>query len=263
MVFVHGGPGQGSHHFAALTGPSLEDELQLVYFDQRDSGRSERTREGYDIATMSEDLERLREVLGTERISLIGHSFGALWSLEYAAKYPDHVARVVLVAPGADVRASTLATCERLALADPPAFERAIANAVMDGLCNPFVAYSGSEREEYDRSRAFPDSAVARALAQADGLGGLGNTGVAFGQLFSSLEDAFSPRFTGHDQVQAAVLVIAGEEDGLIGLDVPQDLVTRLPEAELNVFGGAGHFPYLDEPELFARVVVEFLHGGR
>src|SRR6266568_3652802 len=40
VVFLHGGPGQGSYHFAALAGPYLERSLRLVYFDQRGSGRS-------------------------------------------------------------------------------------------------------------------------------------------------------------------------------------------------------------------------------
>ena len=35
VVFVHGGPGQGSQHFATLTGPTLEPSLRMVYFDQR------------------------------------------------------------------------------------------------------------------------------------------------------------------------------------------------------------------------------------
>src|SRR5439155_24487222 len=61
VVFLHGGPGQGSYHFAALVGPSLERSLRMVYFDQRGSGNSERPWTGeYSMATLVEDIEGLR-----------------------------------------------------------------------------------------------------------------------------------------------------------------------------------------------------------
>src|SRR5438045_4170852 len=42
VVFLHGGPGQGSEHFEALGGGFLERELRVIYFDERGSGFSER-----------------------------------------------------------------------------------------------------------------------------------------------------------------------------------------------------------------------------
>src|SRR2546426_12739982 len=101
VVFLHGGPGQGSYHFAALVGPYLERSLRMVYFDQRGSGKSERPWTGeYSMATLVEDIEGLRRELGVPQIALIGHSFGGTLALEYAATYPAHVARVGIVAGG-------------------------------------------------------------------------------------------------------------------------------------------------------------------
>src|SRR2546422_1269440 len=101
VVFLHGGPGQGSYHFAALVGPYLERSLRMVYFDQRGSGNSERPWTGeYSMATLVEDIEGLRRELGVPQIALIGHSFGGTLALEYAAAYPTRVARLVIVAGG-------------------------------------------------------------------------------------------------------------------------------------------------------------------
>src|SRR5919112_61870 len=55
VVFLHGGPGQGSEHFDALAGPAMERELRMVYFDQRGSGKSERPARG---DTMTSDGKR-------------------------------------------------------------------------------------------------------------------------------------------------------------------------------------------------------------
>ena len=99
VVFLHGGPGQGSAHFAALAGPEMERSLRMVYLDQRGSGRSGRPADGqYSISLMVDDVEGVRRALGVPRIALIGHSFGAVLALEYAARYPEHAAAVVVAA---------------------------------------------------------------------------------------------------------------------------------------------------------------------
>src|SRR5919112_4248707 len=87
LVFLHGGPGQGSEHFDALAGPYMERQLRMVYFDQRGSGKSERPASGnYALATLVEDIEALRQTLGVPKLALLGHSFGGLLALEYGAK---------------------------------------------------------------------------------------------------------------------------------------------------------------------------------
>src|SRR5687768_15715295 len=42
VVFLHGGPGQGSQTFARFAGPHLERDNRMVYLDQRGSGHSEK-----------------------------------------------------------------------------------------------------------------------------------------------------------------------------------------------------------------------------
>jgi proline iminopeptidase len=44
-----------------------------------------------------EDIEQLRQTLGVPKIALIGHAEGGSLALEYAAKYPEHVHRLVFV----------------------------------------------------------------------------------------------------------------------------------------------------------------------
>ena len=68
VVFLHGGPGQGSQSFAALAGPAMERSHRMVYLDQRGCGRSERPWDGaYSLDALLEDLEALTQEDG-ERI---------------------------------------------------------------------------------------------------------------------------------------------------------------------------------------------------
>src|SRR2546421_4273902 len=115
VVFLHGGPGQGSYHFAALVGPPLERSLRMVYFDQRGSGNSERPWTGeYAMATLIQDIEGLRRELGVPQIALIGHSFGGILALEYAATYPTRVSRLVIVSGMWSLPVQGRYQCERI-----------------------------------------------------------------------------------------------------------------------------------------------------
>jgi proline iminopeptidase len=259
VVFLHGGPGQGSQSFAALAGPLLEPSLRMVYLDQRGSGRSERPWNGaYSVDLLVEDLEALRRALGVPRIGIVAQSFGAVPALEYAARYPSHVSRMVIAAGLSDTPASLRGQCAHLATTDPAAHARAVAAGGQGG-CNPFAAYEGPEQGEFVARNMFPDSAVRRRLEAADTAGGLRNTGELGGAVFSQGLLAWS--FGGHGRLAMPVLVIAGERDLQIGLEPQRDLARRLPRAELRVYEGAGHFMYLDAPDRFARDVIAFFSG--
>lgn len=97
-VFVHGGPGAGSYGFEALGGRALEKQLQMIYLDQRGSGRSgSSATKDYSLERQVQDLEELRQQLGLERWVLMSHSFGGTIATEYAARHPERVQALILV----------------------------------------------------------------------------------------------------------------------------------------------------------------------
>lgn len=97
-VFVHGGPGAGSYGFEHLGGRALENQLQLIYLDQRGSGRSASSAtKNYRLDRQVQDLEELRQQLGLARWVVLAHSFGAVIATAYAARYPTHVQALILV----------------------------------------------------------------------------------------------------------------------------------------------------------------------
>ncbi|MDU0372476.1 alpha/beta fold hydrolase [Hymenobacter endophyticus] len=96
-LFVHGGPGAGSYSFEKLGGSRLEDKLQMVYLDQRGSGRSGSSRtNNYSMARMVQDMEELRQQLGLQKWVVMAHSFGGTIATAYAQKYPQRVQALVL-----------------------------------------------------------------------------------------------------------------------------------------------------------------------
>lgn len=263
VVFLHGGPGEGSQTFARFAGPALEGRLRMVYLDQRGSGRSERPKDpaAYSIDRLVEDVEALRRELGVERISLIGHSFGTVLALEYAARYPQHVSHVVLAAAVPDIPALLQIQCDRLERIDPVAYRRAAAAASGGARCNPFAGYEGAAQKAFVYRNMFPDPATGRIVDESDAADGLGNTGELSNAVFSS--GFMQYRFQRVSAVSAPVLIVAGEADHQAVVEPQRALAHALPNGRIVVLPGRGHFMFVEDPDGFARLVVPFLQGPR
>ncbi len=62
-------------------------------------------------------------------------------------------------------------------------------------------------------------------------------------------------------RITCPVLLIHGENDPLMPLAAAHWLAAQLPQATLDVFPGAAHAPFLNDPERFARRIGAFLHA--
>ena len=113
VVVVHGGP--GVPYASPWTGlEPLRDRYRFYYYDQRGCGKSTRPfkqfdeRKYYDnmiqlektlgLGAQIADLERIRRILGRDKLTLIGHSFGGLIAMLYAAEFPERVEKLVSAA---------------------------------------------------------------------------------------------------------------------------------------------------------------------
>ena len=135
VVVLHGGP--GAHHDYLLPQyDRLATGRELLYYDHRGGGRSPVPREtpaGWQEHVA--DLEAIRGVLGLERLTLCGYSWGGLLALLY---YLEHAERV-----------------ERLALVSP---------------ASPTATYRRQFEEEFARRMAAPEVVAEREALRASGL---------------------------------------------------------------------------------------------
>src|ERR1700729_4206308 len=87
LVILHGGPGASHDYFLPYLLP-LARHHQLVFIDERGSGRSEKLEDAskYTVENMVEDVEAVRRGLNLGKISLLGHSYGGGLAKAYARK---------------------------------------------------------------------------------------------------------------------------------------------------------------------------------
>jgi pimeloyl-ACP methyl ester carboxylesterase len=94
LLLIHGWP--GSWYYWRLVMPALARDFDVIAVDQRGIGLSDKPEEGYDTATLADDLVGLMDALGHERFAVVGVDTGMLIGYALAADHPHRVARVAL-----------------------------------------------------------------------------------------------------------------------------------------------------------------------
>ncbi|KOV90061.1 alpha/beta fold hydrolase [Nocardia sp. NRRL S-836] len=93
VVLLHGVPKTG-YHWRHLV-PRLTPHHTVVVADLRGLGDSGHPADGYDSATMSDDIAELMAHLGHEEYAVIGEDWGAVIGYQLAARHRDHVRALV------------------------------------------------------------------------------------------------------------------------------------------------------------------------
>ncbi|WP_043348315.1 alpha/beta hydrolase [Beutenbergia cavernae] len=167
-----------------------------------------------DTVHAARDLDVLRAVLGDERLTYLGFSYGTILGATFAELFPDRVGRLVLdgaIDPSIDYTQMTADQVDGFEVA----FRSYLANCLEGDAC-PF---SGTEDEAYDRAVAFLEELDAEPLP-SEGEDGELTSDEAYGAIQSSMYvawawEALSEGFTQafEDADGSALDVIAHEND--------------------------------------------------
>src|SRR5689334_13910946 len=132
LLVVHGCCGIGSYYMAPLA--ALADERPVIFYDQIDNGRSDRTNDTtyWRMAHFVEEIKRVRETLGLREIHLYAHSFGAAIATDYMLTKPRGVRSLVLAGTQLDMSRSA-DDLQPLLAALPDSLRRAIVDHERDG----------------------------------------------------------------------------------------------------------------------------------
>jgi len=94
LLLVHGWP--QTWYAWRMVMPELARDFSVVAVDQRGIGLSDKPQDGYDTATLANDLVALMEALGHQRFALYGTDVGMPIAYALAADHPDRVDRLVV-----------------------------------------------------------------------------------------------------------------------------------------------------------------------
>ena len=97
VVFVHGLVMDNLSSFYFTLANPVAEHADVILYDLRGHGMSERPPTGYAVRDFVADLHALLSELGVERADLVGNSFGGLLALAFASAHPDRVGKLALI----------------------------------------------------------------------------------------------------------------------------------------------------------------------
>jgi proline iminopeptidase len=275
ILVIHGGPGfPPAGPWRA--GAALGRDYRLIYYHQRGCGLSSRPIKRFSgsnmYANMKElnrtlglgaqvaDIERIRRILGVEKLVLMGHSFGALLAALYAAEFPEHVRASIYVAPAdLTVLPNKESDLFELVRRRMPAEMKPEFESYMTEYFDFRRAFQRSEEESgafYGRFAKFYGAAAGAALPHSGDVSAAGYQPLAVYCSMGKHHD-YSAALRA---VTTPVLTIHGSLD-MQPESVSRGFAARFPNCRYTRIDGASHFVFEDRPEEFAGQVREFLKG--
>jgi 3-oxoadipate enol-lactonase len=242
VVFIHGFPFQISMWEPTIP-VALEAGRRVVAPDLPGFGRSDvpAERSEYSIDRYADVVAALIGDLGLGRVALVGLSMGGYIALAVARRHPHVLAALVL----ADTRADPDTPEGRQARTDQQAVveEKGDVEPLVDGLLARILSESSPRHPE---ARTLLGDMM-RATAPAAWIGAL---------------EAMKTRRDQTDllpEISVPTLVVVGDSDALVPLEVAEAMAKAIPGARLEVVPRSGHVANLENPDVFNRAFAEFL----
>jgi pimeloyl-ACP methyl ester carboxylesterase len=252
VVLVHGITSTSATWANVL--PYLAERFTVIAPDLLGHGESAKPRGDYSLGAYASGIRDLLFALGHDRATFVGHSLGGGVAMQLAYQFPEHCERLVLVSSGGLGRDITAL----LRAASLPGAEFVL----------PFLVHGrvvGAGRgvgKLLGRVGLRVHTDVGEVLRGHASLSD-GETRSAFLHTLRTLVDHGGQRVDASDRLYLAeaipFLVVWGERDPIIPVAHAHAAHDLVPGSRLEIFPGAGHFPHLDDPLRFVRLLVDFI----
>lgn len=221
LLLLHGGLGNADY-FVNQIAEFVDDDYYVIAADSRGHGRSTMSDQQIGYALMASDVLALLDYLEIDAANLVGWSDGGIIGLDIAINNPDRL--IKLVAYGANYIPAGVRT-------DVGESER-------------FNAYIEMAAGDYALLSPDPDNFETF-------LGNIGNMW------------ATEPNFTEEQMMSITVptLILDGMQEEAIYTEHALEMAQLIPNADLVLMGGIGHFAMWDKTEAFNTIVLAFLDG--
>lgn len=217
-------------------------------------GRSAKPRADYSLGGYANGMRDLLTVLGIDKVTVVGHSFGGGVAMQFAYQFPERTERMVLVAPGGlgpevapAIRAITL-----------PGFHQVMGVLTLPGLrqltktsLRAAAATGLSQVRDLDEVAeivdSFKDPHARRAIRHV-----VSAVVDWRGQVVTMADRAYLTQ-------AMPMCVVWGSDDSVIPVRHAAIVAELAPAAVVEVIANAGHFPHKDHPQRFVRILDEFI----
>jgi pimeloyl-ACP methyl ester carboxylesterase len=245
ILLVHGflGNWRSWNHQIGL----FANRYTVITPDMRGHGKTDRLlhTENYLMEVLASDLFQLLKALDINKCCIIGHSWGARITAQFAIRHRDMLNGIVLISNSGECPREGLPedSWKRMdRLMKEHGSVKALLNVVeTDPVTATFYNY---KQEIRGKMLSKLNGKNAKAYAHA-------------WEAFTS-----APKITSELQkLDLPVLLIVGENDLPNTLEITKDAHQLIPDSQLLMVKGVAHFPQDDAPDIVNRKIMEFLNG--
>jgi pimeloyl-ACP methyl ester carboxylesterase len=229
--------------------PGLAERFQVITFDNRGVGQTDKPAGPYSAAMLAADTAVLLQTLGIKKAHIMGHSMGGFIAQEMALSYPEMVDKLILASTNFGGPRHLPITPEAMAVlsdvtSDPVTrFKNGLAVSTAPG----WSANNAAMIEEWLAWRIANPIDPAAYQAQ-----------MAIGLSLLTEEACFEPRLA---NIEAETLILFGEHDKVVPPGNADLLAAKIPNSTIHLLPNAGHFFPIETPEAANEAITEFLTG--
>jgi 2-hydroxy-6-oxonona-2,4-dienedioate hydrolase len=217
----------------------ISSNLRIIALDLPGFGLSDKSKIRYSIKFYSNFVTTFLGTIGaSHKVSLVGSSLGGQIAAEIAIKKSEIVSKLVLISPAGTTPRSFKGT---------------------PSLCKYVSILRAKSSREIKEILSSLDN-IAIADSYANNIYKILSTPEAKAAFLSALnESSRAPRFTKYmANTDFTILVIWGKEDKIIPVKYAKPFV-NIPNCRLLIIERCGHRPHVEKPELFNRIVHDFI----
>lgn len=245
VVFVHGNPGSGEDWLDLLG--RVGRFARAIAPDMPGFGKADRPANfDYTVQGYSRHLSGILDRLGVEHAHLVLHDFGGPWGLTWAAAHPTTVASVTLVNTGilpgyrwhryARIWRTPILGELFLLTVTRPTFRWMVNRENPRPLPRSFL---DRMYDDFDRGTKRAILKLYRATSDFDGM-----------------SDALTTRLVSRELPGQ---VLWGTGDTFVPARYAEEQRRLFGAAEVHLLDGCGHWPFIDDPEGVAALLIAFL----
>ena len=221
----------------------LATKFRIVTFDPRGIGQSSYESQPLTMRLLADDTAALLHGLGIEQAHILGVSFGGFVAQEFALAYPEATRTLSLCCTsfgGPNHVAPSMETLTAVLSTNGFNTEDRIRRNLLPAFSPDFARNHPDEIEEVIKLRlANPVVAEAYRSQLKAGLGFDAEFRVA--------------------AIKVPTLVLSGDADAIVPVQNSRNLAQQIPGARLRLIEGGSHLFFIERPDEFNRIVVEFL----
>ena len=226
--------------------PALSEHFQVIAFDNRGAGRSDKPVMEYSIRLFADDTAGLMDALNISKAHILGISMGGYIAQELALNYPDKIKSLVLGCTGCGGDRAVIMSPERM---------------------EKFTANKGLKPEEIlrkDMDIYFSDDYVDQYPEKIEEFIEISMRYYQPANAFFRQFDACQRHDTGDrlNQLSLPTLIMTGDDDPLVPPQNSHVLKELIADSELSVFAGVRHCFFIEQADQFNQKAVDFFKAN-